>query len=106
MFCLEYVDDLRDGIFTEDDNLKCYISCMLDMLNITKKGKINYSAAMRHIEMLVPRDLKVCHLKIDWKTSEFQGIFQFSFRTTIETEWRNVKMSVRASPIDAMPLSK
>lgn len=104
-FCLDYVDDLRDGIFTEDDQLKCYINCMLDMLNITKNGKINYGAAMRHIEMLVPKHLKVSKIDIIWvppllyfKNTEFidfKETFGMNHLFSFAKKWNKVTLHLQ-----------
>ncbi|XP_053681000.1 general odorant-binding protein 72-like [Anopheles nili] len=42
----------RQGIFPEDNEFKCYVGCLMDLSQTSKKGKLNYDAALRQIELL------------------------------------------------------
>lgn len=54
----DILEDTKKNIFAEDRQLKCYINCMLEMMQIMKKGKLNYQGAMKQVDTLVPNDMK------------------------------------------------
>ncbi|XP_050101436.1 general odorant-binding protein 72-like [Anopheles aquasalis] len=42
----------RRGVFPEDREFKCYIACLMDLTQTSRRGKLNYDAAVRQINML------------------------------------------------------
>jgi hypothetical protein len=56
----------------------CYINCMLEMMQIMKKGKMNFQAAIKQVDALIPSDLKV-------KFSLYSIRFEFVLHYTVPT---------------------
>ncbi|XP_053697087.1 general odorant-binding protein 72-like [Sabethes cyaneus] len=54
----EILEGGKSGIFPETKNFKCYVSCLMDMMQVTKKGKINYEKSLKQIDQLLPEDFK------------------------------------------------
>ncbi|XP_049536238.1 general odorant-binding protein 72-like [Anopheles darlingi] len=48
----EMANNPRRGVFPEDSKFKCYIACLMDLTQTSKRGKLNYDAAVRQINML------------------------------------------------------
>ncbi|XP_001647922.2 general odorant-binding protein 72 [Aedes aegypti] len=48
----------KNGVFPDTKNFKCYISCLLDMMQVTKRGKISYEKSLKQIDQLLPDDMK------------------------------------------------
>ncbi|XP_035780738.1 general odorant-binding protein 72-like [Anopheles albimanus] len=48
----EMANNPRRGVFPEDREFKCYIGCLMDLTQTSKRGKLNYDAAVRQINML------------------------------------------------------
>uniref|UniRef100_A0A182FQ67 Uncharacterized protein n=2 Tax=Anopheles albimanus TaxID=7167 RepID=A0A182FQ67_ANOAL len=46
------------GIFAETREFKCYLSCLLDIMQLARKGKINYEKASNQLQTMLPDDLK------------------------------------------------
>ncbi|XP_055299078.1 general odorant-binding protein 72-like [Sitodiplosis mosellana] len=55
-------DDLIDGInvgqFPRDQNLMCYINCLLTMMRMIRKGKFNSELAVKNINMFLPEFMR------------------------------------------------
>lgn len=56
-------DDLINGItqdkqFPEDKNLKCFVNCVLEMMQVMKKGKLQFDGAVRSMQTMLPDELK------------------------------------------------
>lgn len=54
----ELLDKLRNGDFVEDKSLKCYTNCMLEIMQIVKKGKLLYESVKKQIETLIPIEIE------------------------------------------------
>ncbi|CAD7087116.1 unnamed protein product [Hermetia illucens] len=54
----EVANGIKDGIVPDEQNVKCYINCVLEMMNSIKKGKLNYEASVKQIDLLLPDRLK------------------------------------------------
>lgn len=60
-FSLKYSEvafGLRTGVFPEDNDVKCYVNCVFEMMNMMKKGKFNYEQSKKQVEMMLPADYK------------------------------------------------
>lgn len=51
---IEVAFGLRTGQFPEDNDVKCYVNCVLEMMNMMKKGKFNHDQSKKQVEMMVP----------------------------------------------------
>ncbi|XP_026731025.1 general odorant-binding protein 72-like isoform X1 [Trichoplusia ni] len=54
----EKIDPLADGVFIEEKEVKCYMACIMKMANTIKNGKLNYEAAMKQADLLLPDEIK------------------------------------------------
>ncbi|XP_062555153.1 general odorant-binding protein 72-like [Armigeres subalbatus] len=54
----DVLDNGRNGVFPDTKNFKCYINCLLDMMQVTKRGKISYEKSLKQIDQLLPDELK------------------------------------------------
>lgn len=57
----ELVDGIKTGHFPNEASLKCYVNCVLEMMQISKRGTINYDGALKMINSMLPE-----HLREDW----------------------------------------
>ncbi|XP_052861288.1 general odorant-binding protein 72-like [Anopheles cruzii] len=53
----ELVDGLRESKFVDVKELKCYVNCVMEMMQTMKKGKLNYDASMKQIDTIMPDEL-------------------------------------------------
>uniref|UniRef100_A0A182J6A3 Uncharacterized protein n=1 Tax=Anopheles atroparvus TaxID=41427 RepID=A0A182J6A3_ANOAO len=51
-------DDVKRGIFAETKEFKCYISCLLDIMQVARKGKVNYEKSLKQIDTVLPDAIK------------------------------------------------
>lgn len=49
--------NIRSKIFAENKEIKCFVYCILEMMNVMKKGKITQDAAIRSLRSLAPDEL-------------------------------------------------
>lgn len=54
----EQIIGVRNGEFPDDRTLKCYSNCLSEIVQLIKKGKLQYAASLKSIETLLPDDLK------------------------------------------------
>ncbi|XP_053676284.1 general odorant-binding protein 72-like [Anopheles nili] len=53
----DLVNGLRDSQFVDVKELKCYVNCVMEMMQTMKKGKLNYEASMKQIDTIMPDEL-------------------------------------------------
>ncbi|EDS44671.1 general odorant-binding protein 19a [Culex quinquefasciatus] len=54
----DILEEAKKGVFPNEKNFKCYVSCLLDMMQATKRGKISYEKSLKQIDTLLPDDFK------------------------------------------------
>ncbi|EAA09324.4 AGAP005208-PA [Anopheles gambiae str. PEST] len=53
----ELVNGLRESKFADVKELKCYVNCVMEMMQTMKKGKLNYDASVKQIDTIMPDEL-------------------------------------------------
>lgn len=51
------IDGIRDKVFPDNKPIKCFVNCILEMMQVMKKGKLQQDSAIRSIKSLMPDDL-------------------------------------------------
>lgn len=51
---LDVAFGLRTGTFPEDNDVKCYVNCVFEMMNMMKKGKFNLEQTRKQVELMLP----------------------------------------------------
>lgn len=52
------IDAIRvDKVFADNKPTKCFVNCILEMMQVMKKGKLQQETAIRSIRSLMPEDL-------------------------------------------------
>ncbi|CAG9583160.1 unnamed protein product [Danaus chrysippus] len=46
------------GIFAEEKEVMCYVACIMKMANAIKNNKLNYEAAIKQADLLLPDEIK------------------------------------------------
>ncbi|XP_073832255.1 odorant-binding protein 19a [Musca autumnalis] len=54
----EIADGIRGGNLPNDKDAKCYVNCILEMMQTMKKGKFLYEASLKQVEILMPDHYK------------------------------------------------
>ncbi|XP_013113154.2 general odorant-binding protein 19a isoform X4 [Stomoxys calcitrans] len=54
----EIADGIRAGTLPNDKDAKCYVNCILEMMQTMKKGKFLYEASLKQVDILMPDDYK------------------------------------------------
>lgn len=49
--------NIRDKIFAENKEIKCFVHCVLEMMQVMKKGKLQQEAAIRSLRSLAPDEV-------------------------------------------------
>ncbi|XP_053689183.1 general odorant-binding protein 72-like [Sabethes cyaneus] len=50
----DMVNGLRESKFPDVKELKCYVNCVMEMMQTIRKGKLNYDATMKQIDTIMP----------------------------------------------------
>ncbi|XP_053664662.1 general odorant-binding protein 72-like [Anopheles marshallii] len=53
----ELANGLRESKFADVKELKCYVNCVMEMMQTMKKGKLNYDASVKQIDTIMPDEL-------------------------------------------------
>ncbi|XP_060661477.1 general odorant-binding protein 19a [Drosophila nasuta] len=51
-------DSIHDGVIPDDKDSKCYINCILEMMQTIKKGKLQLESSLKQVELLLPDKYK------------------------------------------------
>ncbi|XP_069965946.1 general odorant-binding protein 19a-like [Bactrocera oleae] len=56
---IELANQLRDGNIPDNNkDVKCYINCVLEMMQTMKKGKFLYEASLKQVDLVLPDSYK------------------------------------------------
>lgn len=42
--------------------VQCYVNCVLEMMNLVRRGKLNYDSAVKQINLFMPDGMKEVYL--------------------------------------------
>lgn len=56
-------DSIHNGEIPDDKDSKCYINCILEMMQTIKKGKFQLESSLKQVELLLPDQYKPSYLK-------------------------------------------
>ncbi|XP_041764317.1 general odorant-binding protein 72 isoform X1 [Anopheles merus] len=54
----EVADAVNRGVFADTKDFKCYVSCLLDIMQVARKGKVNYEKSLKQIDTMLPEHMK------------------------------------------------
>uniref|UniRef100_A0A1B0A262 Uncharacterized protein n=1 Tax=Glossina pallidipes TaxID=7398 RepID=A0A1B0A262_GLOPL len=54
----ETADGIRNGNLPDNKDAKCYINCVMEMMQTMKKGKFLYEGALKQVDLLMPDSYK------------------------------------------------
>ncbi|XP_040160118.1 general odorant-binding protein 72 isoform X2 [Anopheles arabiensis] len=54
----EVADAVNRGVFADTKDFKCYVSCLLDIMQVARKGKVNYEKSLKQIDTMLPDHMK------------------------------------------------
>nr|QCF41935.1 odorant binding protein [Athetis dissimilis] len=54
----EKIDPIAEGVFIDEKEVKCYMACIMKMANTIKNGKLNFDAAIKQADLLLPDEVK------------------------------------------------
>uniref|UniRef100_A0A182IXM6 Uncharacterized protein n=1 Tax=Anopheles atroparvus TaxID=41427 RepID=A0A182IXM6_ANOAO len=82
----EMLDSLRQGIFEEDRELKCYTMCIAQMAGtMTKKGELNIQKTLSQLDAMLPPGMKETAKEAVLACRETQGRYNDPCEKTFYT---------------------
>nr|BAI82445.1 odorant binding protein 5 [Delia antiqua] len=54
----ELADEIKAGNLPDEKDAKCYVNCILEMMQTMKKGKFLYESTLKQVDLLMPDDYK------------------------------------------------
>ncbi|KAH8415318.1 hypothetical protein KR222_003246, partial [Zaprionus bogoriensis] len=51
-------DNIHNGILPDDKDSKCYMNCIMEMMQTIKKGKFQLESSLKQVELLMPDSYK------------------------------------------------
>uniref|UniRef100_A0A1A9WX30 Uncharacterized protein n=1 Tax=Glossina brevipalpis TaxID=37001 RepID=A0A1A9WX30_9MUSC len=54
----DMADQIRQGNIPDNKDAKCYINCVMEMMQTMKKGKFLYEGALKQVDLLMPDSYK------------------------------------------------
>nr|WDE30511.1 odorant binding protein 9 [Neoceratitis asiatica] len=54
----DVADGIKNGVVPDTKEVKCYINCILEMMQTMKKGKFLYESSLKQVDLLMPDDYK------------------------------------------------
>ncbi|XP_064539760.1 general odorant-binding protein 19a [Drosophila montana] len=59
----EIADGIQKGNLPDDKDAKCYINCVMEMMQTMKKGKFQMESTLKQVELLMPDSYKASYRK-------------------------------------------
>nr|QDJ95952.1 odorant-binding protein 9 [Encarsia formosa] len=80
------VDGTTNGEFPEDENLMCFMKCMLTMMKMIKNGEILLTAIFTQVDLMIPDELTdklkevltQCHGQVEPIEQQCEKAFEFA----------------------------
>ncbi|EDV95407.1 GH17928 [Drosophila grimshawi] len=54
-------DDIHEGRLPNDKDAKCYMNCVMEMMQTIKKGKFQLESSLKQVELLMPDHYKASY---------------------------------------------
>nr|ALS40418.1 general odorant binding protein 19a [Zeugodacus tau] len=54
----EVADGIKEGNVPDTKDVKCYINCVMEMMQTMKKGKFLYESSLKQVDLLMPDSYK------------------------------------------------
>ncbi|XP_055678210.1 general odorant-binding protein 72-like [Lutzomyia longipalpis] len=59
----DQADGYAKGIFPDDKNSKCYVNCVFENMQSMKRGKFQFEATKKQVELLLEGELRDANIK-------------------------------------------